>query len=76
MNKLKLLGLLMIIPLLLSLGSCVTKVNMNSKFYNGTTKVGIIMKVDSANVTKMGSQGLLDMAISSGRKYKEPLKTI
>lgn len=34
------------------------------------------MVVDSANVTKKGAQGLLDMAISSGRKYKDPLKSI
>ena len=72
MNKLTLLAILSLVILC----GCATTVNMNNKFYGNSTKVGILMVVDSANVTKKGAQGLLDMAISSGRKYKDPLKSI
>lgn len=57
------------------LTSCVTNVPMDSSFYN-EKKVGVIVQVDSISRFKEGAQGLLDMAISSGAKYKEALSYI
>jgi hypothetical protein len=48
---------------------------MNKNFYN-STKVGIILNVDSISFAKAGGQGLLDMALTPGNKYTEPLKTV
>lgn len=70
MNKISLLLLVSIITIL---GSCATKVPMNQSFFSDK-KVGIMVSVDSISTLKAGSQGLLDMAISSGRKYKEALQ--
>jgi len=61
--------------LAICLSSCVTKVPMDPSFYN-ENKVGVIVQVDSINRFKEGAQGLLDMAISSGAKYKEALSHI
>ncbi|MBW3518351.1 hypothetical protein [Flavobacterium sp. NKUCC04_CG] len=49
---------------------------MSKEYYQKHSKVGIISVVDSISLTKAGAQGLLDMAISSGKKYREPLKSI
>lgn len=49
---------------------------MSQEYYQKPSKVGIITVVDSISLTTSGSQGALDMAISSGRKYKEALKSI
>jgi hypothetical protein len=59
----------------ITLFSCVTKVPMDPSFYN-EKKVGVIVQVDSINRFKEGAQGLLDMAISSGAKYKDALSYI
>lgn len=71
----KLKTLLSAITFVMLLVSCATKVPLSETFYNDK-KVGILVKVDSINRFKSGSQGLLDMAISSGSKYKEALQSI
>lgn len=60
---------------IITLFSCVTKVPMDANFYN-EKKVGVVIQVDSINRFKEGAQGLLDMAISSGAKYKDALSYI
>jgi hypothetical protein len=60
---------------LLIVTSCVTTLPLNQQFYN-TKKVGIILQVDSIGMAKAGGQGLLDMALTSGNRFTEPLKKV
>lgn len=60
---------------LLSLTSCITTLPLNQQFYNNK-KVGIIVQVDSIGMAKAGGQGLLDMALTPGNRFTEPLKKI
>ena len=71
----KLLKLFSGIALLLTISSCVTTLPLNQQFYN-TKKVGVILQVDSIGMAKAGGQGLLDMALTSGNRFTEPLKKI
>jgi hypothetical protein len=48
---------------------------MNKNFYQAT-KVGVILQVDSISFYRTGSQGLLDIALTIGNKYRDPLKKI
>lgn len=57
------------------LGSCASTLPLSKQFYN-TKKVGVIIQVDSIGIAKTGSQGLLDMALTPGNRYKEPLQAI
>ena len=71
----KLLKLALGIILLLTITSCVTILPLNKQFYN-TKKVGVILQVDSIGMAKAGGQGLLDMALTPGNRFTEPLKKI
>lgn len=71
----KLLKLTFGLLLLLTVTSCVTTLPINQQFYN-TKKVGIILQVDSIGMAKAGGQGLLDMALTSGNRFTEPLKKV
>lgn len=55
--------------------SCVSTVAINQQFYN-SKKVGVIVQVDSISMAKAGGQGLLDMALTSGNRFTEPLKSV
>lgn len=63
------------ILLLLLFASCVTTIPLNEGFYN-QKKVGVIFQIDSASVARSGSQGLIDMALTPGNRYKQSLKLI
>ncbi|MFV8321870.1 hypothetical protein [Flavobacterium sp. LB3P21] len=71
----KLIKLNLAILLLLTITSCVTTLPINKQFYN-TKKVGVILQVDSIGMAKAGGQGLLDMALTPGNRFTEPLKKI
>ena len=71
----KLIKLNIAILLLLTVTSCVTTLPLNQQFYN-SKKVGVIVQVDSIGMAKAGSQGLLDMAFTSGNRFMEPLQKI
>lgn len=71
----KLLKLTLGFFLLLTVTSCVTTLPLNQQFYNNK-KVGIILQVDSIGMAKAGGQGLLDMALTSGNRFREPLKKV
>ena len=71
----KLLKLNIAILLLLTVTSCVTTLPLNQQFYN-TKKVGVIVQVDSIGMAKAGGQGLLDMALTPGNRFTEPLKKV
>lgn len=71
----KLLKLTFGLLFLLTVTSCVTTIPLNQQFYN-TKKVGVILQVDSIGMAKAGGQGLLDMALTSGNRFTEPLKKV
>lgn len=71
----KTMKFLVLIGIAFLINSCVATVMMSKNFYS-TTKVGIILNVDSISFSKAGGQGLLDMALTPGNKYTEPLKTV
>lgn len=75
MNNMRKILFLTAISFLLLLTSCVTTMPLNKSFYN-PNKVGVIYVVDDIGMAKSGSQGLLDMAVTPGNKYKEPLSAI
>jgi hypothetical protein len=71
----KLLKLTLGFLFLLSVTSCVTTLPLNQQFYNAK-KVGVILQVDSIGMAKAGGQGLLDMALTPGNRFTEPLKKV
>ena len=71
----KLLNFTFAIVLLLTVTSCVTTLPLNQQFYN-SKKVGVVIQVDSIGMAKAGGQGLLDMALTPGNRFTEPLKKI
>lgn len=71
----KLLKLTFALLLLSIVTSCITTLPLNQEFYN-TKKVGVILQVDSIGMAKAGGQGLLDMALTPGNRFTEPLKKV
>jgi len=65
--------LLLLFSFLLLVTSCVPKVALSADYWQKPTKVGILINANSPAKFKEGSQGLLDMAVTSGDKYKEAL---
>ena len=64
---------LLLLSILLLVTSCVPKVALSSDYWQKPTKVGILINANPPAKFKEGSQGLLDMAVTSGDKYKEAL---
>lgn len=61
---------------LMALTSCLPKVALAPEYWNKSSKVGILVNATPPAKYKEGSQGLLDMAVTSGDKYKEALNLI
>jgi len=55
---------------------CAVNVPMSADYFQSEKKVGIIQVTNDINIFKEGSQGLLDMALTPGNKYKEPLDIV
>ncbi len=68
-------GFLSLAFLLLFFAGCAPVVPMNKQFYN-SKKVGVVLEVSNIGMAKSGSQGLLDMALTPGDRFKEPLQKI
>ena len=58
-----------------TLWSCASTVPLDRHFYS-RKKVAVIIEVDSIRMSKAGGQGLLDMALTPGNRFTEPLKAI
>lgn len=71
----KLLKLNIALLLLLTVTSCVSTLPLNQQFYNDK-KVGVVIQVDSIGMARVGGQGLLDMALTSGNRFTDPLKKV
>lgn len=71
----KAIKLLLALSFLFILNSCVSTLPLNKQFYNDK-KVGIILQVDSIGMAKSGSQGLLDIALTSGNRFTKVLKNV
>lgn len=72
MKKLQIISLLVLATVVTS---CVTTIPLNAQFYSAK-KVGIIITIDSIGIAKAGGQGLLDMALTPGNRFHEPLKAV
>lgn len=68
--------LVLLFSMLLLVTSCVPKVALTLDYWQKPTKVGILINENPPAKFKEGSQGLLDMAVTSGDKYKEALDII
>ncbi|WP_234111735.1 hypothetical protein [Chryseobacterium sp. R2A-55] len=62
-----------VIALLLMLVSCVVKVPMNEEYMKKPSRVGLFVNVSEPQKYREGSQGLLDLALTSGDKYQPVL---
>jgi len=58
------------------LTSCLPKVALTPTYWDKSSKVGILVNATPPAKYKEGSQGLLDMAVTSGDKYQEALNLI
>lgn len=67
--------LIAVVIVVLTLWSCAAAVPLDRHFYS-RKKVGVIIQVDSIRMSKQGSQGLLDIALTPGNRFRETLKTI
>ncbi len=70
MSKSTIFGLFATFALLVS---CQVNVPMNAEYLNKPSKVGIFVHVNDPKKHRDGSQGLLDMAVTSGDKYQPML---
>lgn len=70
---LKTFGLLI---MLTTVSSCAVKKPLSNTYFSNQKKVGVIYLIDSIGVYKEGAQGVLDMALTSGNRFKEPLSVI
>ena len=68
--------LILFFSFLLLVTSCVPKVALSAEYWQKPTKVGILINDNPPAKFKEGSQGLLDMAVTSGDKYQEALNLI
>ena len=68
--------LLLFFSFLLLVTSCVPKVALSSDYWQKPSKVGVFVNVNPPAKFREGSQGLLDIAVTSGGKYQEALTLI
>lgn len=61
---------------LLILNSCATHLPMPKNYFENNKKVGVLYLIKPIDTFREGPQGILDMAITVGAKYKEPLSII
>lgn len=61
---------------LVFLNSCAISIPVNQNFYSNDKKLGIIVHIEDIALTQMGSRGLLDLALTPGNRFKEPLDSI
>ncbi|MEM9685832.1 MAG: hypothetical protein AAF934_02800 [Bacteroidota bacterium] len=55
---------------------CAVKIPLSTTYFQNNKKVGVIYNIDSISVYKQGAQGLLDMALTSGKRFREPLNIV
>lgn len=68
--------LFLVFAALTLLTSCLPKVALAPEYWSQPSKVGILINSGAPAKYKEGSQGLLDMAVTSGDKYQEGLNVI
>jgi hypothetical protein len=56
--------------------SCATTIPLSQNYFQSKKKVGLLLRVSKISKMRTGSQGLLDLALTSGDKFKIPLETI
>ncbi|HCD9236053.1 TPA: hypothetical protein NEG48_003073 [Elizabethkingia anophelis] len=68
--------ILLILSFAQVLTSCASKIALSPEYWRKSSKVGILVNVNPPSRYKSGPQGLLDMALTSGKKYKEVLTVV
>ncbi|MDH7447181.1 hypothetical protein [Aquimarina sp. 2201CG14-23] len=68
------LTLFILVTILLS--SCAAKIPLSSNYYESNSKVGLLLNINEINASRTGNQGIIDLALTQGIKYKEPLKIV
>lgn len=64
------------ILILLIVNGCVSSIPLNQNLYSNGNKMGVIVRVSDITVAQIGSRGLLDIALTPGNRFKEPLAKI
>lgn len=67
---------LVLCSVIVSLCGCGANKQLSRKYYESKKKVGIVQIVDTIGMYRVGSQGLLDIAFTQGKKYMEGLGVI
>ncbi|HUX59125.1 MAG TPA: hypothetical protein VMV77_19295 [Bacteroidales bacterium] len=57
-------------------GCAVKKSILSPDFYSSESKLGLILITNDIGTTRSGNQGLLDMALTQGNKYTNPLHRV
>lgn len=70
---LKTFGLLIVF---ITINSCAVKKPLSDNYFSNQKKVGVIYLIDSIGVYREGAQGVLDMALTSGNRFKEALAVV
>ena len=55
---------------------CAAKISLSKNYFNKETNVGLILNVNEIGIARSGGQGLLDIALTQGKKYNKPLKIV
>lgn len=64
------------ILIILIVNGCVSSIPVNQNLYRNGNKMGVIVRVSDITVAQIGSRGLLDLALTPGNRFKEPLEKI
>lgn len=62
--------------IILLISGCATTVPLSKTYYDSESRLGVIYLINDISMAKEGSQGLLDMALTPGSKYEQPLKIV
>lgn len=62
--------------LVVSLCGCGANKQLSRKYYESKKRIGIIQVIDTIGMYRVGNQGLLDIAFTQGKKYKEGLDVV
>lgn len=66
----------LLIGIFLFASSCKVSKSLPANYFNNQKKVGLILVKDSISMTKTGSQGLIDMALTPGKRFTKPLLSV
>ncbi len=72
----KMLKVFKVLVIVVFISSCATKIPLTSNYYSNNKTVGVLFLIEDIGVYKAGAQGLLEMALTSGDRFKEALYSV